>query len=140
MMQQNAMMERAFLEANPQVAMEQAFAEPAPGDLWAEEFANQQEELEDLAHAAEMVAALRGSGNPKLANSQFVSFIDKVSKQQMKFEGNTVVDAAGREVDWETLYDVDAAEAQKAGVDFEEMWKASDPLEDAWLEEGEGWG
>ena len=43
---------------------------------------------------------LRTSGNPKFANSQFVSFIDKVSKGDLQFKDNTVVNREGQEVDW----------------------------------------
>merc|ERR1719326_876734 len=98
---QQANMEAAFMEANPQFAMEQAFQEvtaPPVGDQWAEEFAQEQMDAADLAQAAQMVATLRASGNPKLANSQFVSFIDKVAKGDLKFEQNSVVDRAGQEV------------------------------------------
>lgn len=54
---------------------------------------------------------LRNSGNPKLANSRFVSFIDKVSKGDLQFKENTVIDREGRQVDWESLYDTDVATA-----------------------------
>merc|ERR1719265_1500468 len=77
-----APMEAAFMETNPQAVME---------EVWTEQ-AKEAQAQADLAQAANMVEMLRNSGNPKLANSQFVSFIDKVSKGELKFEENRVVD------------------------------------------------
>jgi len=65
------------------------------------------DESADLEQAKQMVEMLRSSGNPKFANSKFVSFIDKVSKGDLKFQENTVVDRAGNHVDWDSLYDVE---------------------------------
>ncbi|CAD7935987.1 unnamed protein product [Amoebophrya sp. A120] len=64
----------------------------------------------DFSAAEQMVEYLRNSGNPKFATSQFVSFIDKVTKGDLKFTSeNTVVDAEGLEIDWDSLYDLEAA-------------------------------
>eukprot|EP00928_Gymnodinium_smaydae_P077985 TRINITY_DN6157_c0_g1_i1.p1 TRINITY_DN6157_c0_g1~~TRINITY_DN6157_c0_g1_i1.p1 ORF type:complete len:761 (-),score=185.40 TRINITY_DN6157_c0_g1_i1:55-2238(-) len=119
----------------------------------------------DLSQAAAMVEMLRNSGNPKFANSQFVNFIDKVSKGDLQFKDNSVVDRAGNTVEWDSLYDTQAATASdselnelgtlwdKAKVptvlnaaeqDFEKIWKDAmetgnlDQLwkaEEAWLKE-----
>jgi len=83
-------------------------------------------EQADLGQAAQMVEMLRNSGNPKFANSQFVSFIDKISKGDLEFKDNTVVDKHGNEVDWDALYDTDAATASAADQkDLETLWAAS---------------
>merc|ERR1719171_1687034 len=120
-----AQMETAFQQAK---APEQANAQPA--EDWSKEFQAQQNqppnEEADLAQAAQMVQMLRNSGNPKFANSQFVSFIDKVSKGDLQFKDNTVVDRDGNEVDWDALYDVDAATATEADAQqLENLWQAS---------------
>lgn len=132
---QEAQMEAAFKEAD----MEAAFAEAQQATS----------DEADLAQAAQMVEMLRNSGNPKFANSQFVSFIDKVSKGDLKFQENTVVDRDGNQVDWDTLYDTAAATAsdvEKSELDnlwaassskdaggLEQAWKDADPqLEEMW--------
>jgi peroxin-5 len=71
-------------------------------------------EQADLGQAAKMVEMLRNSGNPKFANSQFVNFIDKVSKGDLQFKENTVIDRDGNQVDWDALYDTEAAVATDA--------------------------
>lgn len=69
---------------------------------------------DDMSAAREMVNVLRNSGNPKFANSQFVSFVDKLAKGEARLsQNNTVVDQQGQEIDWESLYDVDAANASQ---------------------------
>jgi len=120
----NPQMEAAFRQAE----MEAAFADASkPPEVRAEEWANEfQNEQADLEQAKQMVEMLRGSGNPKFANSQFVSFIDKVSKGDLQFKDNTVIDRAGNEVDWDTLYDTDVAtssDAQKK--ELEDLWTAA---------------
>merc|ERR1719409_2534897 len=105
-------MEAAFANAQANEAqMEAAHAE-------AQQIA--QDDQADLAQAAQMVEMLRNSGNPKFANSQFVNFIDKVSKGDLQFKENTVIDRAGNTVDWDTLYDTAAATATDA--EKEQMW------------------
>mmetsp|Transcript_74311 Transcript_74311/g.193585 ORF Transcript_74311/g.193585 Transcript_74311/m.193585 type:complete len:750 (-) Transcript_74311:147-2396(-) len=102
-----------------QANMEEAFAE-AQLNVTAEQ------DQADLGQAAQMVEMLRNSGNPKFANSQFVSFIDKVSKGDLQFKENTVIDRNGNEVDWDSLYDTDAAMASTADQQrLEKMWQAS---------------
>merc|ERR1719498_773318 len=102
-------MEAAFMQARPigPPDMEAAFREANEAQMEAA-FAEAQKEVQDTAdmsQAAQMVEMLRNSGNPKFANSQFVSFIDKVSKGDLQFKENTVVDRNGEIFDWETLYD-----------------------------------
>jgi len=82
---------------------------------------------------------LRNSGNPKFANSQFVNFIDKISKGDLEFKDNTVIDRDGNQVDWDSLYDTAAATASNADQkDLETMWAASggatssSAMENAW--------
>merc|ERR1712216_478135 len=88
--------------------------------------------------AAQMVAMLRNSGNPKFANSQFVNFIDKVSKGDLQFKENAVIDRDGNEVNWDELYDTAAATASDAEQQsLENLWEASGKggpanLESAW--------
>jgi len=105
----------------------------------------------DRSQAAQMVEMLRSSGNPKFMNSQFVSFIDKVSKGDLQFKENTVVDRTGREVDWDDLYDTNVvslspqehqdlqriAELTRSGVGptdwearMEEQWEAAAQMAD----------
>lgn len=146
-------MEAAFMEAAHKAEMEAAFqsaAVPAPQAAQAEmEAAFQQAEMEaafaeaqsstndqaDLAQAAQMVDMLRNSGNPKFANSQFVSFIDKVSKGDLQFKDNTVIDRDGNTVDWDTLYDTQAATASDSDRrELEQLWAASGSSEAAALE------
>merc|ERR1719454_939948 len=122
-------MEAAFQEAMapPDPAMEAAFAEAQ----------QEVQDQADMTQAAQMVEMLRNSGNPKFANSQFVSFIDKVSKGDLQFKENTVIDREGNEVDWDTLYDTAAATATDDEKNsLEKMWQASgssgDGLEQAW--------
>jgi len=80
----------------------------------------------DLAQAAEMVAMLRNSGNPKFAASQFVNFIDKVAKRELSFKDNTVVDRDGQEVNWDDLYDTSAATATEAErQELQGMWNSA---------------
>merc|ERR1719335_1714529 len=89
---------------------QQMAAGPQPTADLAKEFKEQQAqptEQADLAQAAQMVEMLKNSGNPKFANSKFVSFIDKVSKGELQFEDNTVIDRDGNQVDWEALYDTE---------------------------------
>jgi len=80
----------------------------------------------DLEQAAQMVEMLRSSGNPKFANSQFVNFIDKVSKGDLQFKENTVIDREGNEVDWDALYDTSAATASNQDrAELEKLWEIS---------------
>mmetsp|Transcript_65241 Transcript_65241/g.121625 ORF Transcript_65241/g.121625 Transcript_65241/m.121625 type:complete len:731 (+) Transcript_65241:86-2278(+) len=80
----------------------------------------------DLAQAAEMVAMLRNSGNPKFAASQFVNFIDKVAKKELTFKDNTVVDRDGQEVNWDDLYDTTAATATDAErQELQGLWNSA---------------
>merc|ERR1719458_2443308 len=83
-------------------SMEEAFKEAQQGQQ------AQHDESADLEQAAQMVEMLRNSGNPKFANSQFVNFIDKVSKGDLQFKDNTVIDRDGNNVDWDSLYDTAA--------------------------------
>merc|ERR1719456_254360 len=123
-------MEAAFMQA--QVVgppdMEAAFAEAQQAQMEAA-FAEAQKEVQDQAdmtQAAQMVEMLRNSGNPKFANSQFVNFIDKVSKGDLQFKENTVIDRDGNEVDWDTLYDTAAATATDSEKhSLERLWEAS---------------
>mmetsp|Transcript_111900 Transcript_111900/g.316854 ORF Transcript_111900/g.316854 Transcript_111900/m.316854 type:complete len:629 (+) Transcript_111900:1-1887(+) len=122
----------------PAEDMEAAFAEAQMEDAFKEAQQESQEQA-DLGQAAQMVEMLRNSGNPKFANSQFVSFIDKVSKGDLQFKENTVVDRNGQQVDWDTLYDTDAATASDVERNvLENLWKASSSdaqpstLESAW--------
>merc|ERR1719482_1252978 len=110
--------------------MEAAFQQAQGHDPEMEAaFAEAQQEVQDqadMSQAAQMVEMLRNSGNPKFANSQFVSFIDKVSKGELQFKENTVIDKEGNEVDWDTLYDTDAATVTDSEKNtLEQMWKAS---------------
>lgn len=83
-------------------------------------------EQPDLGQAAQMVEMLRGSGNPKFANSQFVDFIDKVSKGDLQFKDNTVIDRDGQQVDWDSLYDTAAATASVSEQkELSSLWEAS---------------
>merc|ERR1719482_2357704 len=110
--------------------MEAAFQQAQGHDPEMEAaFAEAQQEVQDqadMSQAAQMVEMLRNSGNPKFANSQFVSFIDKVSKGDLQFKENTVIDRDGNEVDWDTLYDTAAATATDAEKEsLEQLWQAS---------------
>merc|ERR1719409_849020 len=112
-MQQPVVPQPVAVDAAPKVAEatpEAVVQEPVPD----------QSDQADLAQAAMMVEMLRNSGNPKFANSQFVNFIDKVSKGDLQFKENTVIDRAGNTVDWDTLYDTAAATATDA--EKEQMW------------------
>lgn len=118
--------------------MEEAFKEAVKQDV------KPLSEQTDLGQAAQMVEMLRKSGNPKFANSQFVSFIDKISKGDFEFKDNTVIDRNGHEVDWDSLYDTAAATASAADQqDLETMWAASggatssSGLERAWAASGQ---
>merc|ERR1719253_1576064 len=111
-------MEAAFMQAQHvgPPDMEAAFAEAqhAQNAQMEAAFAEAQKEVQekaDMTQAAQMVEMLRNSGNPKFANSQFVDFIDKVSKGDLQFKENTVIDREGNEVDWDTLYDTATATA-----------------------------
>lgn len=155
-----AHMEAAFAEARPPMmpnAMEAAFAQAqavGPPDMEAAfaeaqmaemeaAFAEAQQEAQqamadqaDMTQAAQMVEMLRNSGNPKFANSQFVNFIDKVSKGDLQFKENTVIDREGNEVDWDTLYDTAAATASTSEMkSLEQLWEASGSGGDAALEQ-----
>ncbi|CAE7572165.1 PEX5 [Symbiodinium natans] len=113
----------AMMASAPAVSTDVASKEAAPIETLAE--APQVEEA-DLGQAAQMVEMLRNSGNTKLANSKFVNFIDLVSKGDLQFKENTVVDRDGNQVDWEALYDTDVAtvtDNDRAHLDT--MWKAS---------------
>jgi len=121
------------VQVNQNAEMEAAFAEAQK--------LNQAAEEADLGQAAQMVEMLRNSGNPKFANSQFVSFIDKVSKGDLQFKENTVIDRNGNEVDWDSLYDTAAATASDQDAkELNNLWQASggatssgaNPLEAAW--------
>lgn len=154
-----AEMEAAFMQARPPMphanAMEAAFMQAqhvGPPDMEAAfaeaqhaqnaqmeaAFAEAQKEVQekaDMTQAAQMVEMLRNSGNPKFANSQFVSFIDKVSKGDLQFKENTVIDREGNEVDWDTLYDTAAATASDSDArSLEAMWQASGSGGDPQLE------
>eukprot|EP00397_Hematodinium_sp_SG-2012_P015220 GEMP01015494.1.p1 GENE.GEMP01015494.1~~GEMP01015494.1.p1 ORF type:complete len:681 (+),score=165.36 GEMP01015494.1:190-2232(+) len=100
----------------------------------------------DLAQASQMVEMLRTSGNPKFANSAFVKFIDRVSKGDLTFQDNKVIDTTGRELDWDALYDVDVAASSHAEVaELDKLWQQSassavgplDALEAAWKKPGD---
>lgn len=130
-------MEAAFAQAEMEAAFQEAKEQVR---------ASSSSEQGDLAQAAQMVEMLRNSGNPKFANSQFVSFIDKVSKGDLQFKDNTVVDRSGNEVDWDTLYDTSAATASDAErKELDSLWEASkasssstgpSALEAAWASAG----
>merc|ERR1719487_816317 len=126
-------MEAAFAEAQ-QAQMEAAFAEAQ------KEVQQEAQDKADMTQAAQMVEMLRNSGNPKFANSQFVNFIDKVSKGELQFKENTVIDREGNEVDWDTLYDTGVATASDSEKKtLEQLWEASgsggEPsLEQLWQE------
>lgn len=135
-------MEAAFMAARPPgpMDMEAAFQQAQAHDPEMEAaFAEAQQEVQDQAdmtQAAQMVEMLRNSGNPKFANSQFVSFIDKVSKGDLQFKENTVIDREGNEVDWDTLYDTDAATVTDSEKNtLEQMWKASSSGGDPTMEQ-----
>lgn len=134
-------MEAAFMQARPMGPpdMEGAFREAQQAQM-EEAFAEAQNQVKaaqdnaDMMQAAQMVEMLRNSGNPKFANSQFVNFIDQVSKGDLQFKENTVVDREGNEVDWDTLYDTGVATA--SNDELQQLWKASSGgegnLEAAW--------
>merc|ERR1712178_625831 len=108
------------------VAPQKTAVEPAPAESVETVEKPVEVDQADLGQAAEMVHMLRTSGNPKFANSQFVEFIDRVSKGDLQFKENTVVDRNGVEVDWDALYDTDAATASAAEKSqLEEYWQAS---------------
>lgn len=118
-------MSPAFAAQHPiqQVPIQQT---PAPEVTKSESALAELQTGDDMAQAAQMVEMLRNSGNPKFANSQFVSFIDKVSKGDLQFKENTVVDRHGQEVDWDSLYDTEAATASvQDRNDLQTMWQAS---------------
>merc|ERR1719159_657035 len=121
-------MNRPFMEAPMQQMPVQVAPKPA-APVVAEKQAAPVEnvtEQADLDQAAQMVEMLRNSGNPKFANSQFVSFIDQVSKGDLKFKDNTVVDRNGVEVDWDELYDMQAASTTDAEAkQLENLWQGS---------------
>jgi len=113
-----------------------AFMEQAPSSS-----AGPEQVVSDYSAAEQMVEYLRSSGNPKFASSQFVSFIDKVTKGDLKFtEENTVVDAEGKEIDWDSLYDVEAAnmmrdpEKQEAKTGTGEQQTNAQEMEDGLLQ------
>lgn len=114
----------ANLQADSKEAqMEEAFRE-------AQNEMQQAGDQADLGQAAQMVEMLRNSGNPKFVNSQFVSFIDKVSKGDLQFKENTVIDRDGNQVDWDSLYDTSVASASDAEHrQLEQLWQASKPAE-----------
>lgn len=123
-------MEAAFMQAQAvgPPNMEAAFREAQEAQMEAA-FSEAQKEVQDkadMSQAAQMVAMLRNSGNPKFANSHFVDFIDKVSKGDLQFKENTVIDREGNEVDWDTLYDTAAATASDSEMkSLEHLWQAS---------------
>lgn len=128
----------------PPAQVEAAPAEASQADM-EEAFAEAQQEQADLGQAAQMVEMLKNSGNPKFARSQFVSFIDKVSKGDYQFKDNTVIDRAGNQVEWDTLYDTDAAMATESErQELDNLWSqarsSSDPmpqeLEEVWKAAG----
>ncbi|CAD7964361.1 unnamed protein product [Amoebophrya sp. A25] len=94
--------------------------EATAGSADAAAFQQEIQELQqeqNFSSAEQMVQFLRTSGNPKFASSQFVAFVDKLAKGDMKLvEGgivsdekqSTVVDVNGEDIDWDNLYDVDA--------------------------------
>jgi len=130
---------QAGLPANPNVEMEAAFAQAEMEAAFAEAQNPLAQDQTDLAQAAQMVEMLRTSGNPKFANSQFVSFIDKVSKGDLQFKDNTVVNREGQEVDWDSLYDSAAATATDADrQELDQLWQAASgaqsSLENAWAQ------
>jgi len=117
-----------MLAARAPVAAAPVAADAAPQEAKAETAAQDTSQVEeaDLEQAAQMVDMLRNSGNPKLANSRFVNFIDKVSKGDLQFKENTVIDRAGNQVDWEALYDSDVATATASDRNhLENLWKQS---------------
>lgn len=136
----------------PPPSVQEAKVEPAAPEAQQEEPKVMEDRAHqdqaDLGQAAQMVEMLRNSGNPKFANSKFVSFIDKVSKGELQFEENTVVDRDGVQVDWEALYDTEAATATDAerkeleklfaasggsGLGgLQEAWKGDPDMENAW--------
>lgn len=154
--QMGPMMDRPAFGAQadwqPPAVVQEARAEPAAPEAQVEEPKvvedRAAQDQADLGQAAQMVEMLRNSGNPKFANSKFVSFIDKVSKGELQFEENTVVDRDGVQVDWEALYDTEAATATDAerqelerlfaagsgsGLGgLQEAWKGDPEMEDAW--------
>mmetsp|Transcript_111832 Transcript_111832/g.311216 ORF Transcript_111832/g.311216 Transcript_111832/m.311216 type:complete len:743 (-) Transcript_111832:111-2339(-) len=133
----HAEMEEAFRQAaaGPQADMEAAFQQAQEAQMEAA-FAEAQQDQADLGQAAQMVEMLRNSGNPKFANSQFVNFIDKVSKGDLQFKENTVIDRDGNQVDWDTLYDTESATATDAErKQLESLWEASGGAEASGLEQ-----
>merc|ERR1719343_684369 len=144
--QMGPMMERPAYSAQadwqPPASVREARAEPAAPEAQVEEPKVMEDRAHqdqaDLGQAAQMVEMLRNSGNPKFANSKFVSFIDKVSKGELQFEENTVVDRDGVQVDWEALHDTEAATATDAErKELEKLFAASGGsglggLQEAW--------
>ena len=89
---------------------------------------------EDLAAAKRMVEVLRGTGNPKFANSTFVDFIDQVANGDLKFRDGNVVDREGKQVNWDEVYEEEgkaASELLAAGDDAENF---PDQMERIWNE------
>ncbi|CAE8641221.1 unnamed protein product [Polarella glacialis] len=110
----------------PQGAMDAAFRDAQMEEAFKEAQTLTQA---DLGQAAQMVEMLRNSGNPKFANSQFVNFIDKVSKGDLQFKENTVIDREGNQVagafglpESPMLYTASHADIKQLA---ESLWQAS---------------
>eukprot|EP00747_Dinoflagellata_sp_TGD_P166369 gnl/TRDRNA2_/TRDRNA2_189056_c0_seq1.p1 gnl/TRDRNA2_/TRDRNA2_189056_c0~~gnl/TRDRNA2_/TRDRNA2_189056_c0_seq1.p1 ORF type:complete len:706 (+),score=177.13 gnl/TRDRNA2_/TRDRNA2_189056_c0_seq1:102-2219(+) len=152
-----AHMEAAFHQAQMSAAFHQAQMQPAVVDQARMEAAFRQapaapaafqqmeasfQQAAPAEQAAQMVDMLRTHGNPKLANPQLVNFIDQVSRGDLQFKDDTVVDRNGKEVDWDKLYDASAATASDAeSKELGNLWEASarnSSLENAWASADEG--
>ena len=88
-------------------------------------------ENDDLAAAKRMVEVLRGSGNPKFANSTFVDFIDQVANGDLKLKDGSVVDREGKQVDWDDVYQTEESELLTAGDDADNF---PDQMDRIWNE------
>lgn len=98
---------------------------PGAGD-WASEFAQQQASAapatrdataaETMAQTRRLAETLAADGNPKMRNSQFLQFLSKMSKGELKFQDNAVVEVAPGEA-WAGEFSASAGPAPGAWAD-----------------------
>uniref|UniRef100_A0A0G4FBR0 Uncharacterized protein n=1 Tax=Chromera velia CCMP2878 TaxID=1169474 RepID=A0A0G4FBR0_9ALVE len=98
-----------FLSMMPPPVQQSAPAPLQPVRLVEQGPQEEQEQAEsggamDREKAKELVEKLKASGDPKIARSEFVAFVDRVAKGELEFKDNQVVDKEGRVVNWDGMY------------------------------------
>ncbi|GFR42462.1 hypothetical protein Agub_g3370, partial [Astrephomene gubernaculifera] len=133
------------------------FAAAAPASAWAEDFAAQEKQAQATAAeqadqsqaersggdpratSAALAEVLGRSDNPKMRNSRFMQFVSKMSRGELTFQDNKVVESTPQAAAWAAEFGGQQQQQRPAGgswaAEFAQQQAPVGPRQQDWVDE-----